>query len=117
MVKTIAPDSTIQTVWPHLTHQRPYVSGVLQKMRQCNAAHTNSSVGIGVTGTGQKPYYRVFYVSSGDGRETIYGSFYDNHDPLESGFAETANWSSRSMTFDELLNFYADAINFKGKRA
>jgi hypothetical protein len=117
MPKIIPSDATIMTVWPHLTHQRDYVSGVLHKMRQCNAKQGASSVKIGVTGTGQKPYYRIFSSSSGGCTEVIFGSFYDNHDPLELGFADTNNWSSRSMTFDELLNFYADAIGYKGKRA
>lgn len=112
----IAPDSTIETVWPHLTHQKPYVSGALQKMRQCNAAHGNATIKIGITGTGQRPYYRVSYVSAPES-ERIFGSFYDNHDPLENGFVETNNWSSRSMTFEEVLGFYANAIGYAGKRA
>jgi hypothetical protein len=116
MPKSIPRDSTIKTVWPHLTHQRPYVSGVLHKMRQCNVERGNSAVKIGILGTGQKPYYRVFSLAA-DGAEVIFGSYYDNHDPLESGFAETANWSIEFMPFEELLNFYAAAIGYKGKIA
>jgi hypothetical protein len=112
----IPPDATVMTVWLHLTHQKPYVSGALQKMRQCIAVHGNASIRIGITGTGQKPYYRVNYLSPG-GEEQIFGSFYDNHDPLENGFVETDNWSTRSMMFDEVLNFYADAIGHTGKRS
>jgi hypothetical protein len=44
-------------------------------------------------------------------------TFYDNHEPLEFGFAVTCNWSNKAMSFDEILNFYADAIGHKGKRA
>jgi hypothetical protein len=84
-------------------------------MRQCNAVHGNAAIRIGITGSGQKPYYRVNYVSAA-GNEHIFGSFHDNHDPLENGFVETSNWSSRSMTFDEVLDFYACAIGHTGKR-
>lgn len=116
MPKHIPADSTIATVWPHLTAQRNYVSGALQKMRQCNAARGNSFIRVGVTGTGQKPYYKVFYHAP-DGAEVIFGSFYDNHDELENGFSQTYNWNSKHMSFDEVLNFYADSIGHKGKRA
>jgi hypothetical protein len=115
MTRRLAKDETIRTVWPYLTHQKPYVSGVLQKMRQCNFAHGNSSVRIGVTGTGQKPYYRINYVDP-DGHEMIFGSFYDNHEPLEDGFVVTLNWSTASMSLQELLDFYAEAIGYQGKQ-
>jgi hypothetical protein len=85
-------------------------------MRQCNAVHGNASIRIGITGTGQKPYYRVTYLSP-TGNEQIFGSFYDNHDPLENGFVETDNWSTEPMAFDEVLNFYADAIGHTGNRS
>jgi len=103
-----------------LADQRGYVSGVLAKMRSCNKAHGTSSVKIGITGTGQQPYYRIFSSEDGDvENEKIYGSFYDYHKPFDDiyDFKQSDNWSNLSMTFDELLNFYADAIGFKGKRA
>jgi hypothetical protein len=115
MAGKIAADSTIATVWPTLTHQKAYLSGALHKMRQCNTEHGNARIRIGVTGTGQKPYYRVAFVTP-EGHEHVWGSFYDNHDALEEGFAVTSNWSSVTMTFDQVLEFYADAIGYKGKR-
>lgn len=115
MPRKLSTDSTIRTVWPYLAHPKEYVSGVLHKMRQCNSAEGNSSVVIGVTGTGQKPYYRINFFDS-KGYEQIFGSFYDNHEPLEFGFAVTSNWSTQAMSFNELLNFYADTIGYKGKR-
>jgi hypothetical protein len=111
----LPPNSTIATVWPGLTHPKDYVSGALNKMRQCNSANGNSRIKIGVLGSGQKPYYRILFSPPSD-EEQIFGSFYDNHEPLENGFADSSNWSGQSMSFDELLNFYADAIGFKGKR-
>lgn len=116
MMSPLLPNATVITVWPHLAHQKSYVSGALQKMRQCNSVHGNSLIRIGILGSGQKPYYRITFLSP-SGQEEIFGSFYDNHDPLENGFAKTGNWSSVAIGFDELLNFYADAIGFKGKRS
>jgi hypothetical protein len=112
----LPPDSTVITVWHSLVHQKSYVSGALHKMRHCNAAHGNSLIRIGILGSGQKPYYRITFLTS-CGQEQIFGSFYDNHEPLENGFAETGNWSISTIAFDDLLTFYADAIGYKGKRS
>src|SRR5450631_1096448 len=112
----LSSNATVITVWPNLVHQKIYVSGALQKMRQCNAAHGNSLIRIGILGSGQKPYYRITFLPP-SGQELIFGSFYDNHEPLENGFARTGNWSTATIGFDELLNFYADAIGHKGKRS
>ena len=60
MPSTLTPDATVETVWRSLTHQRDYVSGVLQAMRRCNAKHGNSSVKIGVTGTVKANQYGRF---------------------------------------------------------
>lgn len=116
MPRKLEPNETVATVWPRLTNPREYVSGALQKMRQCNNSLGSSSIRIGITGTGQKPYYRVFRPATDGQDEVIFGSFYDMHDPLENGFVDTDNWSVASMTFDELLNFYADQIGFQGIR-
>lgn len=114
MPPRIDSDSTIETVWPHLSHQRAYVAGVLDKMRKCAKEHGNAFVKIGVTGTGQKPYYRVFYKINEEKKE-IWGSFYDNHEPLENGFVETNNWSSASMSYQAVSDFLADKIGYKKK--
>jgi hypothetical protein len=115
VAERIPDDFTIETVWSGLTHQRPYVSGVLHKMRVCQKAHGNAHVRIGVTGTGQKPYYRVFSIDK-EANENIFGSFYDNHDPLENAFVLTANWSSRAMAFKDVEDFFAGKIGFDGVR-
>ncbi|WP_244480968.1 hypothetical protein [Methylobacterium sp. Leaf102] len=101
MPKKIAPDSTIATVWPHLVHQRSYVAGVLNKVRLCNKEHGNAFVKIGVTGSGQKPCYRVFHLEA-DGSETIFGSYWDMHDTLENEHALNANWSIAAMSYEEV---------------
>ena len=115
MPDKIAPDSTIETVWEKLTHQKPYVSGALQKMRQCTKANGNAQIKIGVTGTGQKPYYRIMYLDKNEVL-TIFGSYYDNHEALENGYVDTNNWSTATMSFAELETFYSNAIGYSGKR-
>jgi hypothetical protein len=111
----IPQDSTIATVWTRLTYQRRYVAGVLVAMRKCLSSHGNASVRIGITGSGQKPYYRIF-ATSDDGVEEIFGSYYDNHEPLENAFAQTYNWSRASMTFKELEDFFAAQTGYAGTR-
>ncbi len=111
----IPSDSTIESVWTRLTHPRKYVSGVLAAMRKYRDEGGNISVRIGITGSGQKPYYRVFRQVD-DGDDVIFGSYYDNHEPLENGFAQTFNWSVNATSFEDLENFYANQIGYTGKR-
>jgi hypothetical protein len=111
--KVLSPDSTVETVWPTLTHPREYVSGVWAKLRECAKKHGEASVRIGVTGTGQKPYYRIFYRDSGE--EKIFGSFYDQHDPFEQPCARSNNWSNKSMTLAELESFFRSKLTQKLK--
>lgn len=101
MPKKIASDATIATVWPHLAHQRDYVAGARHKAKQCKDQHGNAFVRIGVTGTGQKPCYRVFYKTPSEGEE-IFGSYWDMHDPLDSQHAINTHWSTAAMSFDEV---------------
>lgn len=99
--KKIALDSTIATVWPHLTHQRDYVAGARHKAKQCYDKHGNAFVKIGVTGSGQKPCYRVFYRTA-EGAEEIFGSYWDMHAPLDNEHALNTNWSIAAMSYDEV---------------
>lgn len=111
----MSKDATIATVWRHLTPHKKYVANVLAKMRKCRTQQGGASVRIGITGTGQKPYFRIFSEDSEE-QPIIFGSFYDNGDPLENGFANSQNWSTASSTLEELENFYADKIGYNGKR-
>jgi len=106
-VKKIASDSTIATVWPHLTHQQNYVGHVYQKLKNCAAEHGNAHVRIGVTGSGQKPCFRIFRFEGDE--EVIVGSFWDSQDPLEKEDALNTNWSSASMSFEEVEVFFTNA--------
>ena len=114
MPEKLRRDETIRTVWNHLATPREYVAGVRHKMLQCQKKLGNAHVRIGVTGTGSKPCYRVFSRHA-DGSETTFNSYYDNHEELELGFADTGNWSTASMTFDEVTDFLVSKITIKGK--
>ena len=116
MPDRIAANSTILSVWNKLTYSRDYGTGVLQKLRTCRNEHGNSQVKIGVTGSGQKPCYRITYSKPGSDAEMIYGSYWDNHDPLESEFVLTQNWSSELIPFEELESFLKEKYPVRKKQ-
>ncbi len=68
---------------------------------------------IGITGTGQKPCYRIAYTA--DGEERVWGSYWDMHDALPVQDAKNANWSEGLMSFEELDSFFKNAIGWKPK--
>ncbi len=115
MPPKIPAESTIVTVWPHLAHPRQYVAGVRQKMMTGAKSYGNAFVCIGITGTGQKPCYRIFYRAGEQRVETIYGSYWDTHAPLEKEDAVNENWSTASMTAEEIDAFLKEKINWKKK--
>lgn len=95
------PNATISSIWALLADGRLYTARVYQMARKCENEHGNASITIGVTGTGQKPCYRVTYVTD-DGAHNIWGSFWDMGDPLENEQAINQNWSGQSMTIAEV---------------
>lgn len=101
MPPRIPRDSTVATVWPTLTHPEDYLSGVLELAERCRTTHGNAFVRIGITGSGQKPCYRVVWRRD-DGTEEIFGSHWDNHQPLDNEKAPGTNWSTRATSCDEL---------------
>jgi hypothetical protein len=82
-------------------------------MDTCLKAHGSANVRIGVTGSGQKPCYRITY-KAGDS-EAIYGSYWDTGNPLDREDALNTNWSTAAMDFAELDAFFKEKINWKGK--
>jgi hypothetical protein len=82
----------------------------------CAKTHGNAHVRIGILGTGQQPCYRILFRPEPNGEEVIYGSYWDNHDPLETPNAETNNWSSASMDFDEVDAFLREKISWPPKK-
>ena len=116
MPRKLPSDATLEWVWPHLAHQTEYVSGLLHKMKQCTKENGTAFVRIGVTGTGQKPYYRIFSRNPESRFEIIYGSFYDNHQELENGFAATNNWSSSNMSVELVEQFYKAKLVQMGRK-
>lgn len=101
MSEKIPANSTVASIWTRLTNQRDYVAGVRHKAERCRKVHGNAYVKIGVTGSGQKPCYRVSYMTA-DGAEKIFGSYWDMHEPLDNERAVNTNWSTAAMTFQEI---------------
>ena len=110
MPKKIAHDATIATVWNSLTHQRDYGTSVFWKMKACAKVHPDTHVRIGVTGSGQKPCYRIFYKCAGDPTECIYGSYWDMGDALSNETAQNENWSTASMSISELEHLLREKL-------
>jgi hypothetical protein len=113
IVDQIPLNATIATVWPLLTYPRQYVANVRHKMKNCFEKHGNSSVRIGVTGTGQKPCFRVFYKLGGSDAEIIFGSYWDNLNPLEKEDVLNTNWSASSMSYEEVDAFLKEKVGWK----
>jgi len=102
----------VAAIWDRLKEPRIFGAGVRQKLMTCAKQNGSASVKIGVTGRGYQPCYRVTYVK--DGVEHIYGSYWDNHQPLDREDALNPNWSTASMTVDEVDAFLKEKINWKG---
>ncbi len=109
MACKIPDNSTIPENWHRFTRPKEYVAGVRHKMMKCCKENGNSSVKIGITGTGQKPCFRITYVDGG-GEEKIYGSYWDNMEPLSNETAASENWSTRASTFDEIDTFLKSKV-------
>ncbi|ESY45913.1 MULTISPECIES: hypothetical protein [unclassified Mesorhizobium] len=77
----IAKDSTIATIWDLLKEPLVCVGGVRQKLSVCVAQHGNAEATLGVTGRGYQPCFRITYEEGGS--KHIFGSFWDNHQPLD----------------------------------
>lgn len=104
----LSKTDTIETVWPHLTHKNKYVAPIRIALGKIAKVHGNARVRIGITGTGQKPCYRLSYMD-GD-QEHIVGSYWDMHLALDNETAKSQNWSDDSMTYDELDAFFRKAV-------
>ncbi len=114
MTDGIPANSTVASVWAKLKNPREYVAGVRHKMMNCAKHHGNAEVNIGVTGRGYQPCYRITY-KVGDA-EHIYGSYWDNHQPLEREDALNQNWATASMTADEVDIFLKEKINWRAPK-
>jgi hypothetical protein len=94
-------NATIASIWDRLADSRLYAARVYQNGRRCENEHGNANIRIGITGSGQKPCYRVSYFDS-SGASKVWGSFWDMGDPLDGQQIDSENWSSASMALSEL---------------
>jgi hypothetical protein len=112
---TVPEDSTVASVWAKLKEPRQYIAGVRQKLMTCVSQHGNAEVKIGVTGRGYQPCYRITYKVGNV--EHIYGSYWDNHQPLGRQDAVGQNWASTSMAAYEVDSFLKEKIGWKAPKA
>ncbi|MCJ2127408.1 hypothetical protein [Methylobacterium sp. E-045] len=110
--KTHLPsDATLADVVPNLEEADAYLSRLLTNMRFCQKRHGNASVRIAVTGKGGHPSYRVDYVKpvAPDPDGTAFDAYGGKaHYSFTAINIMETNWSSRSMTLDEVLKLQAE---------
>jgi hypothetical protein len=102
----LAKDATIASVWPLLANKRKYAAPVRHQLELAAKKYGNSHVRIGITGSGLKPCYRLFWLEGTT--EKVIGSYWDNHQPLDVDDAVTA---TASMSFEELDAFFREAFH------
>jgi hypothetical protein len=103
-------DDTIADVWSKLAHPHEYLEGVLENLLVCKREHGSAVVRIGVTGSGQKPYYWIMCLGP-SGNRVSHAAFFDNHGPFaaeEKPVTEGKNWSSEHMTLKEIAALYGE---------
>ena len=102
-------DATISDVWDKLANPQEYIEGVLKHLLDCKMTHGSAVVRIGVTGTGQKPYYWIMHLTpSGD--RIPFAAYFDNHGPFSAENKEACEgttWSSKVMTLKSVAALYA----------
>ena len=115
MANQLPKCATIISVYDDLTYPSKYCRSVLQRMRECVREHGKTAVRIGITGSGQKPCYRICYADE-QGAEKVHGSWWDMGDPLSTEDAVTQNWSTESVSYKELEDFLASRLGYEGPR-
>jgi hypothetical protein len=98
--KSIAPDATIAHVVPTLGNPEEYVRQVLGTLYGVQREHGEVVVRVGLTGKGHCPNYRVDAAATSTAIDAFDGQ---SHRPFtDVKTIETQNWSTSSMTLEEV---------------
>lgn len=114
MTTKLPSDATIISVYDKLTDKKQAAAAYNEAL-QCAKSHTGVGIRIGITGSGQKPCYRVVYQDV-DGIEHIFGSWWDMGDKLSTIDAVNSNWSTAMVTVEELEAFLRQRTGYAGPR-
>ncbi len=107
---SIESGATIADVVEKLAYPNQYVEGVLANLLACKKVHGNAVVRIGISGSGQKPYYWITYQSPVGG-SVSYGAYFDNHGPFAAEDKKPSlngTWSSKSMILKQVAGLYGE---------
>lgn len=112
-MRELPADATVADVFLILKNPERYLVGLADRLAAEEKLHPGTPIGvrIGITGSGQMPYYRVVREPGTPG-EAVIGTYYDNHTPFEvDTAADNRAWSSAFSTradVDRLRNRLSD---------
>jgi hypothetical protein len=101
MAGTLPPDVTLRDLGSTLADPRQFVASVRAVMRRYAKTHGTVVVRLGITGKGQLPNYRIEHAGSGTPICAIDGNSHREW-PEGADFRAPGNWSTATMTYDEV---------------
>ncbi len=112
MSATLSKDAKLGDLLALLDNPEGYVREVFGVMHAANKAHGDIVVRLGVTGTGKFPNYRI---EPSQGGEPIFAVDGANHKrwPEGENFGDPANWSSSTMSTDQVRDLLGDIRNYR----
>jgi hypothetical protein len=114
MMKTLPEDATVENILPSLTDQDDYVSGLFGKLRKANQQTGNAVVRIGITGKGRHPAYRIEHPGNDIQPEPFDGQLHRAFTDVKATYDE--NWSTQTMTYQEIEDLLGRLRNFTRKK-
>lgn len=113
MSKSIPMDATLRDVLPSLEKPEAFVRQVVGVMHHAAKEHGPIVMRLGITGKGSAPNYRIEGAEGGSPFMALDGA---NHRPWADGesFSSQTNWSTVTMTKDEVTNLLGDIRGYKG---
>ncbi|MDT0507602.1 hypothetical protein [Novosphingobium sp. MMS21-SN21R] len=114
MANTLAPDSTLLDLSGKIDDLEDFVRQVFGVMRLASKEHGAALImRLGITGAGRAPNYRLEMVETGQAVMAIDGA---NHRPWPDGsrFDAPANWSSSTMTLEQVQQLLGDIRGWRG---
>jgi hypothetical protein len=113
MAPNVLPkDATIADVLETLSNPEEYVRVVLGHLSACRREHSNASVRIGITGTGQEPSHMVVYHDANGDEVTLCA--FGGRLPFTEVSLHVDTWSTVAMTFEHVQKLLGEIRGFGG---
>jgi hypothetical protein len=105
----IPANATIRDVLPSLKDKRGYVATVRHQMSKAQKEHGPVKVRVGITGNGTLPSFRI------DRTDAAPIAFDGHYHPFTDVQLSEENWSTESMTFQEIDDLLREIVNIRSK--